>query len=92
MRTLLENLREDERAPVLEGVKWAGRYIVNDIGQAIAEIERLQRPDLLAQLRQCQTELEEAAKLLRPSLPGVARIYDAAAHRVSATLALAMPR
>ena len=38
MRTLLENLREDERAPVLKDIKWAGRYVVNDIGQAVAEI------------------------------------------------------
>jgi hypothetical protein len=41
MRTLLENLREDLRAPILRDAKWAGRYIVNDIDQAIAEIERL---------------------------------------------------
>lgn len=45
MRTLLENLEEDERCPVLadpNGIKWGGRYIVNDIGQAIAEIKKLQ--------------------------------------------------
>lgn len=42
MRTLLENLREDERL-VSQDAKVGGRYVVNDIGQAIAEIERLQK-------------------------------------------------
>jgi hypothetical protein len=42
MRTLLENLREDEQAESLRGVQCGGRFLVNDIGQAIAEIERLQ--------------------------------------------------
>lgn len=46
-------------------------------------------PDLLAELRQCKTELEEAANLFRSSLPGMARIYTAAAERVAATIAKA---
>jgi hypothetical protein len=41
MRTLLENLKEDERDTELRKVKVGGRFVVNDIGQAIFEIERL---------------------------------------------------
>lgn len=41
MRTLLENLKEDIGAESLRNIKWAGRYVINDLGQAVAEIERL---------------------------------------------------
>jgi|SRR5579871_2538241 len=62
MRTLLENLREDQRANALGGVKCGGRYIANDIGQAIAEIVALQSKvaDLLE-----AAQLLEAAELGR---------------------------
>jgi ElaB/YqjD/DUF883 family membrane-anchored ribosome-binding protein len=42
--------------------------------------------DLLAELRQCQTELEEASKLLFPSMPGMSTIYAAAADRVAGVI------
>lgn len=42
--------------------------------------------EMLAELRQCQTELEEAANLLEPRLPGMASIYRIAAKRVKALL------
>jgi hypothetical protein len=45
--------------------------------------------DLLAELRQCRVELEEAAKLLKPAFPGMASIYEAAAKRVAAVIAKA---
>lgn len=43
--------------------------------------------EIINELAQCKTELEEAANLLRPKLPGMAGIYDAAANRVAALLA-----
>jgi hypothetical protein len=39
------------------------------------------------ELRQCLTEIEEAGNLLRPQLPLMAGIYDAAAKRIAQTLA-----
>lgn len=44
MRTLLENLAEDERSMSDCEVRCGGRFVANDIGQAIAEIKRLTAP------------------------------------------------
>lgn len=65
MRTLLENLKEDERSAALRGVKCAGRYVANDIGQAIAEIERLNQwadgfsDAQLKERRLCEARIQE---------------------------------
>jgi hypothetical protein len=41
-----------------------------------------ERIDLLTrEIRQCATELEEAANVMRPNLPALASIYAAAAER-----------
>lgn len=42
---------------------------------------------LRAELKQCMTELEEAARLLGPRLPACASLFSAAAARVNAALA-----
>lgn len=41
---------------------------------------------LLAELKQTGTELKEAARLVRPTLPACASLYDAAAARVRAVI------
>lgn len=41
---------------------------------------------LIQELKQCKIELEEAANLLGPSLPGMASIYRIAAKRVQSRL------
>lgn len=53
MRTLLENLREDRDKA--HGLKFAGRWLVNDLDQAIARIEELER-----QLAQPEADVIEA--------------------------------
>lgn len=47
-----------------------------------------QRDALVKALEQAQLELDEAAKMFRPTLPGVATIYQLAAQRHRVTLAL----
>ena len=44
---------------------------------------------LLAEVSQCATELEEAANIIRPHLPGMASLFDAAAKRASDSFAKA---
>lgn len=43
-------------------------------------------PNLLRELEQCAVELTEAANLMRPTLPRVASLYDAAIERVRTTI------
>ena len=51
-------------------------------------VERLAAENvrLRAELRQCQTELVEAANVLRPTLPSLASIYATAAERTRAII------
>ncbi len=46
-------------------------------------------PDLLIELKQAAVEIEEAANLLQPTLPGCASLYDAAAIRIRAAISKA---
>lgn len=46
-------------------------------------------PDMAAEIKQCAAELEEAANIIRPTLPSLASIYDRAAERARATHAKA---
>lgn len=39
--------------------------------------------DIAAELRQCSREIREAANIMRPNLPALAEIYDAAAARAA---------
>lgn len=59
MRSLLENLKEDERDERLKSVKCAGRFVANDIGQAIAEIERLESVIFEMATKELRRGLEE---------------------------------
>lgn len=99
MRTLLDNLREDQRAPVLDGVKCGGRYIVNDLGQAIAEIEtltaelRADPSDLVKRLKSWAMYLDghvsaEQLSGLRSDIRAVTITYEAARRREDLILQL----
>lgn len=63
------------------------KQVIETCHQALA-VDRMAavNADLLTDLRQCKTELEEAANLLRPQLQGMANIYQMAAARVGETI------
>lgn len=77
MRTLLEILREDEQH-ISRDVKVGGRYVCNDIAQAIAEIERQhQEIEYLRHYgnKDCTHMADEA--LIRDRKAGIKRLVDA---------------
>lgn len=64
MRTLLEVLEEDKGAGNLVGVKVGGRYVVNDISMAIAEIRVLR-----AEMEILRGHIKEAAHRPQAEVP-----------------------
>jgi len=63
----------------------------SDEGEANARLIAA-APDMINELRQCAVELEEAANVLRPTLPSLSSIYASAAKRTIALIAKAEGR